>query len=155
MPRHIAPAVAPARIGWRSWPGPDPAEEAATRIQLQAFGLRLITEIALPGRWRTPTALSDRLLEIRLDPSVPEAFPDSTLEWAAPIDGAWFTLERRGDGAVLFRHETGRHLLSPDARSLRCAPRDERDPAWFRVLLARCCFAPPCSAARRGFTPVP
>jgi hypothetical protein len=107
----------------------------ANRPGLQAFGLRLITDIPLPGRWRTPAKASDRVLEICLDASVPQALADSTREWAAPIDGAWLTLERGGDGSFLFRHETGRHLLSADTRSLRCLPRDERDPAWFRVLL--------------------
>ena len=101
----------------------------------QAFGLRLITAIALPGGWRTPASASERALEIVLDPTVPQALPGSTLEWAAPIDGGPFTLERGGDGGFLFRHPTGRHLLSDDARVLRCAPADEHDPAWFRVLL--------------------
>ena len=111
------------------------SEPAANRPGLQAFGLRLITDIALPGRWRTPATLSERLLEISLERSVPEALAEATREWAAPIDGAWFTLDRGGDGSFLFRHETGRHLLSADTRTLRCLPRDEHDPAWFRVLL--------------------
>jgi hypothetical protein len=106
-----------------------------SRPTLQAFGLRLVTDVELPGRWRPPASLSDRVLEIALDPSVPRALEDATLEWAAPIDGGRFTLERGADGAVLFSHETGRHLLSPDFRALRCAPRDARDPAWFRVML--------------------
>ncbi len=105
------------------------------RPAFQAFGLRLVTDLVLPGRWGTSSPLADRVLEIGLDTSVPLALADATLEWAAPIDGAWFTLERDPDGTFLFRHTTGRHLLSPDARELRCAPSDERDPAWFRVLL--------------------
>ena len=70
-----------------------------------------------------------------MDPSVPQALPGATLEWAAPIDGGIFTVERGRDEAVLFRHETGRHLLSPDGRALACAPIDQAGPAWFRVLL--------------------
>jgi hypothetical protein len=105
------------------------------RPELQAFGLRLVTDLALPGQWGTPRAIPDRLLAIALDPSIPLELPGATLEWEARIDGGHLTLERGGDGAFLFRHETGRHLLSSDAGALRCAPTDARDPAWFRVLL--------------------
>jgi hypothetical protein len=105
------------------------------RPALEAFGLQLVTDIALPGQWAPPRNVPDRVLEIALDPSVPQVLAGATLEWAAPIDGGRLTLERGSDGAFLFRHESGRHLLSADARMLRCAPADKSDPAWFRVLL--------------------
>lgn len=97
--------------------------------------MHLITELVLPGQWRKAAPTRDRNLEILLDPSVPQTLPGSWLEWAAPIDAGVFTLERARGGAALFRHETGRHLLSPDRATLRCAPADEHNPAWFRVLL--------------------
>ncbi len=100
-----------------------------------AFGLTLVTELQLPGRWGPPTNAVGRVVEIVIDDSVPHELPGSVLEWAAPIDGSRLTLDRGRDGDFLFRHGSGRHLLSTDATMLRCAPTDARDPAWFRVLL--------------------
>ncbi len=106
-----------------------------SRHAYQAFGLCLLTDLALPGRWRTTDAASDRVLEIAWDSSVPQVLPAASPIWAARIDGGVFTVERDGDGAVLFRHESGRHLLSPDGHFLACAPAADQRPAWFRVLL--------------------
>ncbi|HEY1776987.1 MAG TPA: hypothetical protein VGG41_12570 [Solirubrobacteraceae bacterium] len=102
---------------------------------MQAFGLHLATDLPLPGDWGTPKTISDRRLEIVLDSSVPERLADATLEWAAPIDGGRFIVDRGADGTFLFRHETGRHLLSSDFGLLRCAPHDVHNPGWYRVLL--------------------
>lgn len=113
----------------------DPDPVSVSRPFLQAFGLHLVTDLTLPGHWPTTGVAPDRVLKVALDRSIPQILPGASLEWSAYIDGGVLTLERDGAGAVLFRHETGRHLLSPDARSLRCAPADERNPAWFRLLL--------------------
>jgi hypothetical protein len=105
------------------------------RPAFQAFGLHLVTELDLPGEWRNPRAPAERDVEITLDQSIPHTLPGAVLEWAGIVDGGRFAMERGADGEFLFRHETGRHLLSADARRLRCAPVAERDAGWFRVLL--------------------
>jgi hypothetical protein len=106
-----------------------------TQAAYQAFGLRLRSELALPGAWREPLLADGDELAIVLDGALPQELAGAELEWQAPIDGSQLTLERGADGSRLFRHASGRHLLSPAADLLRCDPRERTDPAWFRVLL--------------------
>jgi hypothetical protein len=105
------------------------------RSRYQAFGLRLLTDLGLPGAWSEPRDAGADTLEITLEASIPRTLPEATLEWAAPIDGHRLTLELGSDQRRLFTHNSGRYLLSTDGRHLACAPTDSSDPAWFRVLL--------------------
>ncbi|HWI21244.1 MAG TPA: hypothetical protein VNT22_01375 [Baekduia sp.] len=97
--------------------------------------MRLITDLELPGSWTTPESQPHHQLTIELDASIPETAPGAVLQWSAPIDGSRFSMDRSRDGSFIFRHGTGRHLLSADLKALRCAPVDDEDPAWLRILL--------------------
>jgi hypothetical protein len=70
-------------------------------------------------------------VERRWSGPAPGASPARTV-----LDGLPYSAERGADGDYRFAYgERALFHLSPDARTLRCAPADADDPAWRRVLL--------------------
>jgi hypothetical protein len=126
------------------------------RLGPVAFGLGLLTELALPGAW-SQRALAEPLLELHA--ASPQALAAcwsgaQAIGWQGTIDGAPFTVERGHAGDHRFVHgappaadgtpaATTRavHHLSVDARVLGCAPTDAGDPVWWRELLDSTLFS--------------
>jgi hypothetical protein len=120
-------------------------EDVTDSDRLSAFGLSFsVAGPRPPGAWE-PRPRSEPALALEID--TPEAIDGGwsgrqALEWEAAIDGAPFTVERGRAGDHRFVHR-GRavHHLSADAALLRCAPRDEQEPGWWRVVLDSVLFS--------------
>ncbi len=120
------------------------------RLGPVAFGLGLLTDLALPGAWAARPQAEPTL---RLCAATPRevAASWSGLEssgWEGTIAGAPFRVERGRAGDHRFVHGAppdrdgapragtrAVHHLSADARELRCAPTDPGDPSWWREVL--------------------
>lgn len=127
-----------------------------------AFGLGLLTDLTPPGSWQG-TALPEPILRIALarPQEIAALWSGSpVLGWQGTVDGARLVVQRGEAGDLRFVHGgdpeaeaapeaggtpeaqgAGRqdtravHHLSADRRTLRCAPADPFDPAWWRVVL--------------------
>jgi hypothetical protein len=112
---------------------------------LRAFGLSLsFRGSAPPGAWEMRSR-TEPGLQLRID--TPETVAGSwsgrlAIGWEAVIDGASFVVERGRAGDHRFVHrERAEHHLSADATLLRCAPRCEDGPRWWRVVLDSVLFS--------------
>ena len=99
--------------------------------------------MAPPGAWQTRPLREPRL---QLRSATTQAIEASwsgfgEIGWEGMIDGARFVVERGVEGDHRFVHgvspEATRaiHHLSSDASVLQCAPVDQADPFWWRVVL--------------------
>jgi hypothetical protein len=120
-----------------------------------AFGLSLLTDLRLPGAW-TQQPLREPSLQISL--ATPTGIHDAwsgltEVAWEAVIDGAPFVVERGAGGDHRFIHGAppdqrglpsaqtmAIHHLCADASILSCAPSNEDDPSWWRVVLDSALF---------------
>jgi hypothetical protein len=123
-------------------PSPDRSrrEEKDRQVAyLDAYGLKVETDLLLPGIQSTPADGQRQSLTLLRVPAeeLPSLLDDRRyLRNLQAYDGAPYVMLEGSDGDVLFAYgRTALFHLSADHTVLRCAVADEREPAWQRVLL--------------------
>lgn len=140
MSRSSQPDTARERRGG----GREGLSGSGGREGLRAFGLSLSTATPPPGAW-APHPWAEPGLELQLvehDAIAAHWSGLASIGWQASIDGAPFLVERGCAGDHRFVH--GEHSvchLTSDGTRLRCALRDGRDLASWRVILDSVLFS--------------
>jgi hypothetical protein len=112
--------------------------EAARGSHYRAFALPLSSSFELPGLRPTPAAPGALRLKLSTRTAVERLWSGGNRQpvWSTAIDGRPCTMRigRSGDYLMAYGQDAV-FLLSPDGRSLRCAPTDRTAASWQRFLL--------------------